>query len=81
MHFAYFFWVPNRNRLAVSLVPPGDVNPATQFSGLIMNCLAVKNTRQVMLFILIRFSGSACSGLLWFGGKGILTTFGQKGRD
>jgi len=24
---------------------------------------------------------SACSGLLWFGGKGILTTFGPKGRD
>jgi len=57
MHFAYFLWVPNRNRLAV------------------------KNTRQAMLFVLIRFSGSACSGLLWFGGKGILTTFGPKGRD
>jgi len=79
--FCLFFWVPNRNRLAMSLVPPGDASIATQFSGLIMNCLAVKNTRQTMLFVLIRFLGFACSGLLWFGGKGILTTFGPKGRD
>ena len=79
--FCLFFWVPNRNRLAMSLVPLGDASPATQFSGLIMNCLAVKNTRQVMLFVLIQFSGFACSGLLWFNGKGILTTFGPKERD
>jgi len=46
-----------------------------------MNCLAVKNTRQAMLFVLVRFSGFAYSRLLWFGGKGILTTFGRKGRD
>jgi len=79
--FCLFFWVPNRNRLAMSLVPLGDASPATQFSGLIMNCLAVKNTRQAMLFVLIQFSGFACSGLLWFAGKGILTTFGPKERD
>jgi len=42
--FCLFFWVLNRNCLAVSLVPPGEARPATQFSGLIMNCLAVKNT-------------------------------------
>ena len=36
---------------------------------------------QAMLFVLVRFSGFACSGLLWYGGKGILTTFGRKGRD
>jgi len=46
-----------------------------------MNYLVVKNTRQAMLFVLVRFLGSACSGLLWFSGKGILTTFGPKGRD
>ena len=76
-----FFWVPDRNRLAVGLVPPGDASYVVQFSGLIMNCLAVKNTHQATLFILVQFSGSACSRLLWFGGKGVLTIVGPKGRD
>jgi len=65
----------------MSLVPASDASSAAQFFGLIMNCLAVKNTRQAMLFVLVQFSGFTCSGLLWFGGKGILTTFGRKGRD
>jgi len=81
MQFLPFFWVLDRNRLTVSLVPLGDASYATHFSGLIMNCLAVKNTRQTTIFILVRFSGSACFGLLWFGGKGVLTTVRQKGRD
>ena len=51
--FCLFFWVPNRNCLAVSLVSPGDASPATQFSGLIMICLVVKNTRQAMFFVLV----------------------------
>jgi len=76
--FCLSFWVPNRNRLAVSLVLPGDASPAIQFSGLIMNCLAVKNTRQAMLFVLIRFSASVCSELLWFGGKGIFNNIWTK---
>jgi len=71
----------SKNCLAGDELPPCDASHATQFSGLIMNCLAVKNTRQATLFILVRFSGSACSRLLWFGGKGILITFGTKERD
>ncbi|QCD88052.1 hypothetical protein DEO72_LG3g2592 [Vigna unguiculata] len=40
------FWVPERNRLVVSFVPPGDARQINPIVGFCLNCLAVINTRQ-----------------------------------
>jgi len=47
IQFLLVSWVPERNRLAVSVVPPGDTWRPTQILGFWLNCLAVMNTRQV----------------------------------
>jgi len=40
------FWVPERNRLVVSFVPPGDACQTNPIVGFCLSCLAVMNTRQ-----------------------------------
>jgi len=66
------FWVPLRNCLAVSVVPPGDISISTQFLGFLMNCLAVMNTYQATWIIFCSILMFSCSRKILTRGKSCL---------